>query len=58
MGSYINLNNIFSNRHGFGTTINVNECLQDHEGMQIIDYELYNQLINNLNTFLFINTFI
>lgn len=51
MGSYINLNNIFSNRHGFGTSVNINECLQDHEGMQIIDYELYNQLINNLNKY-------
>ena len=51
MGSYINLNNIFSNRQGFGTSINVNECLQDHEGMQIIDYELYNQLIANLNKY-------
>ena len=51
MGSYINLNNIFSNRQGFGTSINVNECLQEHEGMQIIDYELYNQLIANLNKY-------
>ena len=50
MGTWIDLENIFDNRQGFGTELNIEECLHDETDV-IITNDLYQQLISALNKY-------
>ena len=50
MGTWIDLENIFDNRQGFGTEINIEECLHNEKDV-IISNDLYQQLITALNKY-------
>lgn len=50
MSTWIDLSNIFANRQGFGTQINIEECLHDETDV-IITNDLYQQLISELNRY-------
>lgn len=50
MGTWIDLNNIFDDRQGFGTKLNIEECLHDETDV-IITNDLYQQLISALNKY-------
>ena len=50
MGTWIDLNNIFDNRQGFGTELNIEECLHEETDV-IITNDLYQQLISALNKY-------
>ena len=50
MGTWIDLNNIFDNRQGFGTELNIEECLHAETDVMISN-DLYQQLISALNKY-------
>ena len=50
MGTWIDLDNIFDNRQGFGTELNIEECLHSETDV-IITNDLYQQLITALNKY-------
>lgn len=50
MGTWIDLENIFDNRQGFGTNINIEECIHNATDV-IITNDLYQQLISTLNKY-------
>lgn len=50
MSTWIDLENIFDNRQGFGTEINIEECLHNETDV-IISNDLYQQLISTLNKY-------
>lgn len=50
MSTWIDLENIFDNRQGFGTQLNIEECLHNETDV-IISNDLYQQLISALNKY-------
>lgn len=50
MSTWIDLENIFDNRQGFGTELNIEECLHAETDV-IISNDLYQQLIGTLNKY-------
>ena len=50
MATWIDLENIFDNRQGFGTELNIEECLHKETDV-IITNDLYQQLISALNKY-------
>ena len=50
MGTWIDLENIFDNRQGFGTELKIEECLHNETDV-IISNDLYQQLISELNKY-------
>lgn len=50
MGTWIDLDNIFDNRQGFGTELNIEECLHEETDV-IISNDLYQQLLSALNKY-------
>lgn len=50
LGTWIDLNNIFDNRQGYGTQLNIEECLHEPTDV-IITNDLYQQLISALNKY-------
>ena len=50
MSTWIDLENIFDNRQGFGTELNIEECLHESTDV-IITNDLYQQLISALNKY-------
>ncbi len=50
LSTWIDLENIFDNRQGFGTEINIEECLHNETDV-IISNDLYQQLLSELNKY-------
>lgn len=50
MGTWIDLENIFDNRQGFGTNIKIEECLHNATDV-VLSNDLYQQLISALNKY-------